>query len=76
MNLKEEFKKYEIMHIGNSLGRAFKAGAEWVLDNCYADGNSVELDKDIDDGLKEYINGNFESSENFSILDEGHSRST
>lgn len=39
---------------------AFKAGAEWVLENSYCDGlGEIELDRKIIDGYIEYINGNF-----------------
>lgn len=61
------------MQLDEQIELAFKAGGEWVLDNAYAHGDYVELDKDFNEGIKEYINGNLQSTESAAVLDEGSS---
>lgn len=61
------------MQLDEEIEKAFKAGAEWAFENTWCNRDEeIEMDRDINEGIQEYINGNRQSSEGSPILDKSH----
>lgn len=53
------------MQMDEEIELAFKAGVEWTMENVYCNivlprptDDCISLDRNIEDGIQEYINGN------------------
>lgn len=68
------------MQLDEEIEKAFEAGCEYIIENCYYDNMSDYVVcptlNEIKLALKEYINGNSESNEGTQVLDEGSSSAT
>lgn len=68
------------MQLDEATEKAFQAGIEWTLENCYCKDRGgysdayVELDRSMYEGYQEYINGNSKSTESAAVLDKGSSQ--
>jgi hypothetical protein len=66
------------MQLDEQIELAFKAGVSWAMENAYCRDMTgvsyadVDLDRNIEEGIQEYINGNSKPSKSASILDQSH----